>query len=259
MLLLVVVLANIFFMGQYIWNNGLGMFFTITGTIFLVMGIVIFIFFLSIDPGYGWTKSIDLTKNYIMIFTSMAVCIAGVVLIVTGQHVNELHAQSVNEEKRCQELIAGNSEKVLKEDWYSLRDQKNMGLLTVYLFQKKSNRNNYKIVATLNQTGTTQTVRNLTISSESIPQAITVDSKDSVCSGVFEENISIDFVRHQKLNEQVQFDLSITISGKTLPGTDRTEQEQTVHFNLKNKSHKNGLEEESNTQVARRNRYDALT
>ena len=55
-LLCIVVLANIYFMTRYIRNNGMGMFLSTTGIVFLILGIVIFIFFLSIDPGYGWTK-----------------------------------------------------------------------------------------------------------------------------------------------------------------------------------------------------------
>ena len=248
-LLLIVVLANVFFISRYIQNNSLGMFFNVTGIVFLILGIFIFIFFLSIDPGYGWTKSIDLTKNYIMIFTSLSVSIAGIVLIVTGQHINEIHVKSISDSKKCQQLLSGNAEKVLIKNWYRLRDQDNKDSLIVYLFQKKSDRNNYKIIATLNNTSTPQTVSNLTISSAAIPQPITINMKNSSCPGVVEKNISIDFDKHQKLNEQIQFDVLVTISGNSVDEEPGTKQEKIMSFSLKNNPHENKQESENDTQV----------
>jgi len=222
------------------------MFFSTTGIVLLVLGIIIFIFFLSIDPGYGWTKSIDLSKNYIMIFTSMAVVMAGVVFIISGQHMNDLHVQSIKAKMRCQELVSGNVAKVLKKDWYSLRDQKRKKPLQVYLLQKKSDRNDYKIIATFNDAESKQIVRNFTITSDSIPQSIAVDKNDSSCPGVFEKNISIDFDIHQKLNEQIQFDLLITVTEDDAHETDRAGNEKTVQFTLKNESLGTG---QSNTHI----------
>lgn len=232
-ILLFVVLVNLFFMGRYIWNNDLGMFLGINGIIFLVLGIVIFIFFLSVDPGYGWVKSIDLTKNYILIFTSMAVCMAGIVFIVIGQHMHELHAESASEIKRCQELIVGDVDEVLKRDWYSLRDQQNQESLSVYLFQKKSDRNNYKIIATVKNSKSVWSVRNFTITSDSIPLPITANSKESACPGVLERDISIDFDRVQDLTEQVRFKLLITIIQGANPEFGESGREEVVRFDLK--------------------------
>lgn len=234
-LLLIVVLANLFFIGSYVRNNGLGLFFSTTGIVFLVLGVFIFIFFLSIDPGYGWTKSIDLTKNYIMIFVSMAVSITGIVFIVTGQHINELQVQAENKQIRCQELIAGNAAEVLKKDWFSLRDQKKQDPLKVYLFQKKSDRNNYKIIATINNQNFPKVIRNLTISSRALPQPITVEENDTRCPGVFEKEISIDFDKHQKLKELVQFDLTVTISDSSVTESVSTKQEKIVRFTLQSR------------------------
>ena len=248
-LLIIVVLANVFFISQYILKNSLGMFFNVTGIVFLILGIFIFIFFLSIDPGYGWTKSIDLTKNYIMIFTSLSVSIAGIVLIVTGQHINEIHVKSINDSKRCEQLLNGNAEKILIKSWYTLQDQDNKGSLNVYLFQKKSNRNNYKIIATLNDSGTTQNIHDLTISSVALPLPIIINTKDSVCPGVIEKDISIDFDKHQKLSEQIQFSILMTISGNLADEQSRTMSKQTISFNLKNISTKNSHEQPTETQV----------
>lgn len=220
LLLVLVVSANIFFMGRYIRNNGLGMFLSTTGMVFLVLGLVIFIFFLSIDPGYGWSKTIDLTKNYIMIFTSMAIGIAGVVLIVVGQQMNELHVQSLNNDKRCRQLISGNAAEILKKDWYRLRNQKSRAGISVYLFQKKSDRNSYKIIGTIDDAKSSPAIKDLTITSMFIEQPIVANKNDSTCPGVFEKNISINLDRNQELNEQVQFDLVFTITAES--GTERS-------------------------------------
>ncbi len=225
------------------------MFFNMAGIVFLILGIVIFIFFLSIDPGYGWTKSIDLNKNYILIFISIAVCVTGVVLIVTGQYMNELHEQAINERNRCQQMIAGNAEGLLKKELYSLRDQENRPPLRTYLFQEKRNRGNYKIIATFNSTSTGQRVRSIRISSGSVPQQISINTEDSVCPGVFEENISIGFDGHNKQNEQVQFDLLALISDKTSTETDKDGQIKNVKFSLRNKPHR---EHESNMKANQR-------
>ena len=183
-----------------------------------------------------------------MIFTSLSVSIAGIVLIITGQHINELHIKSISDSKRCQQLLSGNAEKILVKNWYSLRDQDNKNSINIYLFQKKSNRNNYKIIATLNGTGTTQTIHDLTISSVAIPQPITIDTQDSECPGVIEKNISINFDKHQKLGEQVQFSISITTSENSADKP-RVIPQQTILFNLKNNPTNNNYEQQTSTQM----------
>ena len=248
-LLVIVVLANVFFISQYIRNNDLGLFFNVTGIIFLILGIFIFIFFLSIDPGYGWTKSIDLTKNYIMIFTSLSLSIVGIVLIVTGQHIHEIHVKSISDSKRCQQLLNGNAEKILIKNWYTLQDHNNKDSLNIYLFQKKSNRNNYKIIATLNDTGTIQNIHGLTISSVALPQPIIINTKDSACPGVIEKDISINFDNHQKLDEQVQFRILLTIYGNLTDEQSRTPSKQTMSFSLRNIPNKISHEQQTDTQV----------
>ena len=219
-------------MGRYILHNGLGMFLSTTGIIFLVLGIIIFIFFLSIDPGYGWTKTIDLSKNYIMIFASMAIGITGVVLIVIGQQINEMYMQTLNEAKRCRQLLSGNAEEVLKQDWYTLCDQMNEDFFEVYLFQKKSNRNNYKIAVIKKSMESARTVKNLIITSELIPQLIMVNNDDSACSGVLEKDISINFKRNQQHNGNVRFDLLLTITDEAT--ITPSEREKKIQFSLKN-------------------------
>ena len=177
----------------------------------------------------------------------MAVGMAGVVLIISGQHMNDLHVESIKAQMKCQELVSGNVAKVMKKDWYSLRDQKSKNLIRVYLLQKKSDRNDYKIIATFNNAQSIQVVRNFTITSDSIPQSIAADKNDSSYPGVFEKNINIDFDIHQKLNEQIQLDLLITITEDDAHETDRAGGEKTVQFTLKNESP--GTGQSSNTHI----------
>ncbi len=261
-LLLTVILTNIFFMGSYIKNNGIGLFLSTTGIVFLILGVIIFIYFLSIDPGYGWSKSIDLTKNYIMIFTSMAVGMTGIVFIVSGQHMNDLHIQKTNSQIRCKELLAGNVEEILKKDWFSLRDQKKAKPLSVYLFQKKSDRNNYKIIATKSDQSTIRFKTNLVISSNLISNPIVVEENNSVCQGVLEKDISIDFEKHQKLNEFVQFNITVTIPEDTIVDSVSAGKVETLQFTLQNKASESKLQAEPETQVstqATENYIDKIT
>jgi len=235
-LLLLVVLANVFFMGLYIRNNGIGLFLSTTGTVFLVLGIIIFIFFLSIDPGYGWTKSIDLTKNYIMIFTAMAVCMAGVVLIVSGKQLHDLHVASLSQKERCLELAAGKAPEVLKRDWYTLQDREDREFLHVYLFQKKSDRNEYKIIVTADRDSAATKIRQLVIASDSIPAPLQAAAKDASCPEVFEKNIRVDFDWQQQQNEQVRLDLLISLFEDAAAGALRTEPDKTLQFSLESKT-----------------------
>jgi len=248
-LLLTVVLANLFFMALYIKDNGFGKFLSTTGIILLAMGVIIFIYFLSIDPGYGWIRSIDLRRNYIMIFTSMAVCMFGVVLIVSGQQMDELRTQSIHEAKRCRELIAGNAEEVMRADWYSLKDRQHREPVSVFLFQKKSDRNHYRIIAMIDQPDASRTISSFTITSDSVPIPITVDRKDTRCPDVFEQDISIDFETHQRLNEQVRFDLRATLLGRDVAVPRGSGQDATVQFTLQNKPGEAVPEPQAGTQV----------
>ena len=248
-LLAIVVLVNIFFMGTYIRNNSLGLFLSTTGIVLLILGVIIFIFFLSIDPGYGWTKSIDLTKNYIMIFTSMAVSIVGVVLIITGQHMNELHVLSISEKERCQDIMGGKIAEVMKRDWYTLRDRLSQDKLDLYLFQKKSDRNNYKIIATIRDANISQTINNMAITSDSIPNTLYAVANNSKCPGVLEKNISIDFDKHQQTAGTVKFNLAVTVSESDITKTVMGGQGKTVQFTLQSTNNNSDEVQEPSTQV----------
>ncbi|GAB4343057.1 MAG: hypothetical protein Kow0089_18570 [Desulfobulbaceae bacterium] len=210
-LLLLVILVNLFFMAAYIRNNGIGMFFSTTGTVFLVLGILIFIFFLSIDPGYGWLRSMNLTRNYIMIFASMAVSITGVFLIVTGEHLHDLREKKMSRIQRCRDLSAGRVQEVMEQGWYRLEDRQDTAGMTAYLFQKKSDRNRYRVIAVLNSEDDPLERRRLTIRSEMLPAPVVVESAGPACPGILEAEISLDYEQHQKNKEMARFDLGVRI------------------------------------------------
>lgn len=236
-LLLIFILTNIFFMGLYIRNNGLGLFLRTTGIVLVVLGVIIFIFFLSIDPGYGWIRSIDFSRNYIMIFSSMAVCILGMVFIVSGQHLDDLYRRTLNMEKRCQQLIAGKATQILQRDWYSLRDSHSLENIHVYLFQKKSDRNDFRIIATVDQTRSNEVIRDIVISSQAIPRQIAVDYQDSICPGVFEKDIFIEYGELQKRNGEVRFDLLLTLTGGPILKVSDAGEAKTVRFTLQTREY----------------------
>lgn len=229
---------------MYVKNNGLGKFLNTTGIVFLVVGVLIFIYFLSIDPGYGWVKSMDLSKNYIMIFTSMAVGILGIVLIVSGQQIHELRIETLSKKSRCHAIIKGNAKDVLKNDWFRLRDWKEQPPVKTYLFQNKGNRNNYKLVATINNKDSTQTMDKLIISSDALLAPLIVENKQSACPEVIEVDISIDYTRHEELNELVSFSITVVVHEKWTAEEDSASVTKKLQFTLKNKLEDAGEKQE---------------
>lgn len=220
-------------MVSYIKRNGVGLFLSTTGIIFLILGVIFFIFFLGIDPGYGWIKNIDLTKNYIMIFVAIAVVFAGVALITIGHHLNDLKILAEKKQIRCEQILTGKAANVLNEEWYVLRDSKRQEFLHAYLFQKKSNRNNYKIIIS-HDPGIQYSIKNLIISSPAIPTPINAE-EESICPGVVEKDINIDFVLHQKLEEHVGFDISINmLKSETSEGLTTYTDKKTIKLTLQN-------------------------
>lgn len=211
-LLLSIILAGVVLAGLFISHYGMGIFLRTAGVALTILSIVIFSFFLSIAPGYGWVKSINFNKNYIMIFASLAICMVGIVLIVFGQRIHIVQVEAADQEKRCLELRAGNAAEVLKKDWYSLRDLKESDELKVYLFQQKSDTNEYKIVASLSPEEKKSALKRLKIISKSLPKPVTLKARDNMCKGVFEKDISLLFTKKQNKDPSIQFDIRVTFS-----------------------------------------------
>ena len=169
-----------------------------------------------------------------MIFAAMAVGITGIVLIVSGQQLDELRTETLNRQARCKDIKTGQATTVLRDEWLNLRDQKQTSSLVTYLFQNKGNRNNYKIIAMLKDHDPLQAINSLVISSELLDDPIKVESNNSICSGVLEQSISIDYGKHQKAKERISFDLTILIHQKWSSGEASPIREKTVQFTLEN-------------------------
>jgi len=52
------------------------------------------LFFLSIDPGYGWVKSANLHKNHIVVSIFIVLFIVSVGLIIVGQRMTGHQTQA---------------------------------------------------------------------------------------------------------------------------------------------------------------------
>ena len=87
-LLLIILLSLLSFSLVFFLQYGLGKSLSLVGYIFLVASILSFLFFLSIDPGYGWTASGNIYKNHIVISIFVVLFIVSVVLIVVGHRVS---------------------------------------------------------------------------------------------------------------------------------------------------------------------------
>lgn len=196
-------------MGIYLWHYGLGAFLSTAGIVFSLISILVFIFFLSIDPGYGWSKSKNLHKNYIMISGSISVCVIGVILFVIGQRLNAIETQANKTRQRCQDIRNGKTAEVLKEDWYKLRDEKIFEGVRVSLFQKKDDEAQYKIIAAVSAETNAMSLRKILISSQAMATPIALVDEDLLCPEVFEKNIVIPSHGGQERVEQIKFDVLV--------------------------------------------------
>lgn len=105
-LLLIILLSLLSFSLVFFLQYGLGKSLSLVGYIFLVASILSFLFFLSIDPGYGWATSGNLYKNYIVISVFIVLFIISVVLIVVGHRVSELRNTTICELRGKEQLRA---------------------------------------------------------------------------------------------------------------------------------------------------------
>ena len=103
-LFLIILLSLSSFSVMFFLQHGLGKSLSLIGYIFLVASILSFLFFLSIDPGYGWTSSVNLYKNYIVIFIFIMLFIVSIVLIFAGHRLSELRNPSFCEHRGTKQL-----------------------------------------------------------------------------------------------------------------------------------------------------------
>jgi len=94
-LLLLIILSSFVSLSLvFFLHNGLGKSLSLIGYIFLAASILAFLFFLSIDPGYGWVNSANLHKNHIVVSIFIVLFIVSIGLIVVGQRMTGHHTQA---------------------------------------------------------------------------------------------------------------------------------------------------------------------
>lgn len=103
-LFLIILLSLLSFSLVFFLQHGLGKSLSLVGYIFLVASILSFLFFLSIDPGYGWATSVNLYKNYIVISVLVVLFIISIVLIVVGHQVSELQNPMICEHRGTEQI-----------------------------------------------------------------------------------------------------------------------------------------------------------
>jgi len=88
-LLLLILLSFGSFALVFFLRYGLGKSLSLVGYILLAASVLSFLFFLSIDPGYGWITSSNLYKNYIVISILVTLFLVSILLIIVGDRVSE--------------------------------------------------------------------------------------------------------------------------------------------------------------------------
>ncbi len=85
-------------------HNGLGKSLSLIGYIFLAASILAFLFFLSIDPGYGWVKSANLHKNHFVVSVFIVLFIVSVGFIVLGRQMTNHQDHALIKERGAERI-----------------------------------------------------------------------------------------------------------------------------------------------------------
>ena len=213
--LLVMALSLVFvaFTVLFLRHYGIGGSLNTLGIIFTIGSVLIFVFFLSIDPGYGWVKSTNYTTVYIVMSISVLICIVGVILMALGSGIHEERVKEIAAENRCKAFQEGNAAMVMADDWFYLVDKKTFDDITAYFFRKRGDVALFKIVAVVNQ-GKVNVVNELEVFSDFLVQPVTITSAECLCPGVFEREFSVSYAKKEQLGSGAQFTLTAKGSGE---------------------------------------------
>lgn len=88
----------------FLLHHGPGKTLRLAGYIFLGASLLSFLFFLSIDPGYGWVKPANPQKNQVVLSAFLALFILSIGLIVLGQRMSESHTRSLGNERATEQV-----------------------------------------------------------------------------------------------------------------------------------------------------------
>ncbi len=104
LLLLIILSTFISFSVVFFLHNGLGKSLCLIGYILLAASILSFLFFLSIDPGYGWVKSANLHKNHRFVFLFIILFIISIGFIVLGLQLSASHPRLIDTHGRAEQM-----------------------------------------------------------------------------------------------------------------------------------------------------------
>ncbi len=188
-ILLVLFVGISCFLVYFYKSFGLGLFLKNKGIFVIIIGMLAFVFFLSIDPGYGWSKKINLTANYITISIAVVVLITGFLLLLLGGNIHENTVEKEIEKARCRNMLSENARDAVDSKWYFLTDKNDDENLALYLFQKKGEIKNFKLIAIESLKGNIGSIKEIQISSAYYKNPVVLQARDGDCTGVFEGNI----------------------------------------------------------------------
>lgn len=193
---------------------GLGVFVKALGIVMFSAGVLAFLFFLSIDPGYGWSKTVNFNANYITISVSIAVSIVGLVLFLTGRTVHITTIQEQAEAARCRSMVEGNVGDVIDSEWYFLSDRKGDEKLSLYLFQKKGEIKNFKLIVINSSNDVEHKIRDIKVSSAMSEDSVILQARDGACSGIFEGNVMTHMPKTSAGKPITKFDVMVDYVNK---------------------------------------------
>lgn len=197
----------------FLRHYGIGGSLNTLGIIFTIGSVLIFVFFLSIDPGYGWVKSTNYTTSYIVISISVLICIVGVILMALGSGIHEGRLRVIAEENRCKSFQEGNVVRVMADDWFYLSDKKQLNDIDVYFFRKRGDVSLFRILAVVDQ-GKVNMVSELEVYSELLAKPVNITSAECLCPGVFEREFCISNSKKEQLSGNAQFTVTAKGSGE---------------------------------------------
>jgi hypothetical protein len=211
-ILLILIVGSSALLVYLFQSFGLGLFLKAIGIFMLLAGIFVFIFFLSIDPGYGWSKTVNFNAHYIAISAAVIICIAGVLLFYLGREIHVSAIQEESQKTRCQKMLDGQVEEVVGRKWYFLSDKQDDDDLSLYLFQRRGETEKYKIIAVDSARDNADQVQEMIVSSAVSKNPVVLKAKGDTCVGIFEENINTSKPDNLPVGSSVEFNVLVKFS-----------------------------------------------
>ncbi len=212
-IILLILLSSSSVLLFYLFKSfGLGMFLKAFGIFMILAGIFVFIFFLSIDPGYGWSKKVNFNSNYLAISAAVIICIAGSLMFFLGKEIQVSTFLEESEKTRCQQMRDGLVGNALGKDWFFLSDKKIESSVTLYLFQKRGEAEKYKVIVVDSPEGNANEVSKVNVSSAYCKNIEVFQAKGDFCAGIFEGDIVTRSPEGVAIGSKVIFNVKLTFN-----------------------------------------------